>query len=152
MTSTHDESNGLISAKFTPYQYQQILDMLNKQDSKTNNTYANTSQLTGILCLSAFDTNIWIRDSGATDHMCNDFNRFTNHSLIEKENHEVIIPNGTKIKIKCKGIVVLQNGITLHNVLFVPRFKYNLISISKMSIDLNCKIFSQLIDALFRKP
>lgn len=62
--------------------------------------------------------------------------------VFEKENHDVTIPNGTKTNIKYKGTVVLQNGITLHNVLFVPRFKYNLISISKMSIDLNCQFFS----------
>ena len=94
--STHEETDGMVSARSTQEQYQQILDMLNKQESKTSNTYANTSQLTGTFCSASHKTNIRIEDSGATDHMCNDLCRFDNRSLIEKENHEVTIPNGTK--------------------------------------------------------
>ena len=92
----------MVSAKFTQEQYQQILDMLNKQESKTSNIYANTSQLTGTFCLAFYNTNLWILDNGAIDHMCNDLCRFDNHSLIENENDEVTIPNGTKISVRSK--------------------------------------------------
>ena len=156
-TSTQEESEGYINAKFTKDQYQQILEMLNKDDPKTSTTHANTTQLTGTLCLTTYSMNVWIIDSGASDHMCHDIHQFVNYTSIENENQEVTIPDGTKQKIKCKGTVILHNGITQHDVLFVVKFKYNLISVSKLSSNIQCKIFFTLNECyiqetLMKKP
>lgn len=67
------------------------------------------------------------------------------------------IPDGTKVIVQNKGTVILENGIVLHNVLFAPSFKYNLISVNKISIDLNCKVFFNAYscfvqDTLMKKP
>lgn len=38
------------------------------------------------------------------------------------------------------GSVVLNEDITLHNVLYVPHFKYNFISVHKLCKDLKCEM------------
>ncbi|KAA3466546.1 Cysteine-rich RLK (RECEPTOR-like protein kinase) 8 [Gossypium australe] len=46
--------------------------------------------------------------------------------------------DGSLCKIEGHGTVVLIDQIALHNVLFVPNLACNLISVSKISSDLNC--------------
>lgn len=53
----------------------------------------------------------------------------------------VTSPNGTQFKAEIIGNVRLNNGIVLKNVLYVPRFYFNLISVSKLIKDLNCQVF-----------
>lgn len=110
-TNNQEESEGLLSAKSTKDQYQQKLDMLNKQDNKATSTHANISQLTCIFSLLTHSTDLWIIDSGASDHMCHDIHKFASCEAIEKEKHQVTIPDGTKLSIKYKGTIILNNGI-----------------------------------------
>ena len=58
--------DGLITAKFTTSQYQQLLDLLNKQGNQAD----NTTQLAGMTCLITLNNYEWIIDSGASNHMC----------------------------------------------------------------------------------
>lgn len=95
---------------------------------------------------------MWIIDSGASDHMCNNLCVFANYNSVEQEKHEVTIPDGSKFQVEISGTVVLQNGIALHNVLFVPKFNYNLISVSKLSVDMNCKIYFTTNGCFVQEP
>lgn len=49
----------------------------------------------------------------------------------------VILPNGYKVKVTEIGNVRLAPGIVLYKVLLVPSFKYNLISIHMLTLNLS---------------
>ncbi|XP_019153726.1 PREDICTED: uncharacterized protein LOC109150247 [Ipomoea nil] len=69
----------------------------------------------------------WILDSGATHHIVCCINLLTD----KREVHDihVSLPNGQKVSITCIGSVYLSKEFVLHNVLYVPGFQYNLISV-----------------------
>ena len=80
----------------------------------------------------------WYIDSGASFHMCCDLRSFTSHETIP--DWPVTIANGEKINAKAKGTVILliRNGsefshFSLSDVLYVPDFKANLISVGRLS-------------------
>ncbi|OMO51399.1 Reverse transcriptase, RNA-dependent DNA polymerase [Corchorus capsularis] len=81
----------------------------------------------------------WIIDFGATDHIASDAELLVE---IQEKNGElpVMIPNGDKIPIKSVGKAKLPNGMGINNVLNIPDFKCNLISVSKLTKDLNCAL------------
>lgn len=71
----NEESEDLVTTIFTNAQYQQILNLLNKQDNKGINVIANTTQVMGnSYSFMTLGSDSWIIDSGASDHMCHDLN------------------------------------------------------------------------------
>jgi len=78
-------------------------------------------------------TNSWILDSGATDHVSVNLKHFDSYET--SNNIKVNLPNGLCVVATHTGIVKLTSDITLHNVLFIPGFHYNLIYISKLTHD-----------------
>ncbi|XP_070024857.1 uncharacterized protein [Nicotiana sylvestris] len=76
---------------------------------------------------SQMDSSAWILDSRASDHMTSQksllFNLqpFTIPCLVS-------LPNGYKVKSTFIGSLTLFSNFTLHNVLYVSTFQYNLIS------------------------
>lgn len=73
----------------------------------------------------------WIIDSGATDHIEFDSSIFIEmHGL----NRVVLVglPDGSTSTVTFVGTVNLLRGIQLKEVLFVPNFKHNLLSVSKL--------------------
>ncbi|OIT01491.1 hypothetical protein A4A49_59943, partial [Nicotiana attenuata] len=73
----------------------------------------------------------WILDSGVSHHMT--FNR---SSLLDISVLPypllVTLPNGYRVRVTEIGSVSLAPQITLHRVMFIPSFKFNLISISSL--------------------
>ena len=57
----------------------------------------------------------------------------------------------SKVTIKYVGNVLLQNGIMLHNVLFVPQLKYNMLSVRKLISDMRCKIIFTTKECLMQE-
>ena len=101
-----------------------------KEESTKNVKFAFSSNE----CMSVSSSAIWIKDSGASDHYCNDRNAFIN--FIPKESY-VEVANGDKVDILGSGTVKFRvkdssNGkyyyVTLSDVQFVPKMKCNLIS------------------------
>ncbi|PNX95813.1 retrovirus-related Pol polyprotein from transposon TNT 1-94 [Trifolium pratense] len=86
--------------------------------------------------MNSSQSNTWILDSGATDHVCNSLQLFINHRQIPSL--LVKLPNGNYISTTMVGDIKVTAQITLHDVLFIPNFHYNLISISKIAQDLDC--------------
>ena len=78
-------------------------------------------------------TSIWILDSGASDHIVCDFSLLTTSK--PSHNHFVKLPNETKLKVSHIGTVTFTSDFILQNVLCVPDFYLNLISISKLTFD-----------------
>lgn len=73
----------------------------------------------------------WLVDSGASRHICSNASEFT--SIRPIQHSTVILPNHTSIPVHFSGEVKLNNHLTPHDVLYVPRFKYNLLSVSALS-------------------
>ncbi|GJY05612.1 putative RNA-directed DNA polymerase [Tanacetum coccineum] len=66
------------------------------------------------------------------------------HKEDEEESHHfeapVVIPNGDSVLVKGKENYILPGGTKVNGVLYVPDFKCNLLSISRLSRDLQCCI------------
>ncbi|XP_048635048.1 uncharacterized protein LOC125608656 [Brassica napus] len=90
-------------------------------------------------CLSslynALPSGSWIIDSGATTHVCSDLARFSDLSTVTGVT--VSLPNGHKEPISHIGSIIVSPTITLHNVLYVPSFRFNLISVRCLLVDNN---------------
>ena len=74
---------------------------------------------------------IWIIDSGATYHIFISLSLMHN---ITKLTTPIIVslPNDHTTLVTHTGSVQLSHSLTLHNVLYIPTFTYNLISISRL--------------------
>lgn len=82
----------------------------------------------------------WIVDSGASDHMFHDLSKFTSYEILKHKRHSITIPDGRTIPVKYVGLVKLNNGIVLRNVLYVPEFRFNLITVNKIASDMKCVV------------
>ena len=119
-------------------QYNQILMLLNK--SQLNETSANAN-MTGILASSSSLINThpthsqWIVDSGATNHMVND-NSIFNTGLTVARIGKVQIPTGESAMITHSGKCQLEGGDVITDILCVPEFQFNLLSVAKLTKEL----------------
>jgi len=78
----------------------------------------------------------WIIDTGATDHMVCSLSFLTTITSIVSKH--VRLPNGQFAKVTHIGTVKINAILTLTNVLCVPSFSFNLISVSKLITILRC--------------
>ena len=112
---------------------------------------------------AAFSRNIdknctWILDSGATQHMCNDKNFFSNFEEIEGTSL-VEIGDGTPLVAQGRGDVILHmylpndssRNVTLTNVLYLPDLKHNLVSISQCNANSKKTVFYENSCSIFSK-
>ncbi|RVX02926.1 hypothetical protein CK203_023296 [Vitis vinifera] len=80
---------------------------------------------------SSNSSSLWILDSGATHHVC--YSRASFEPFTPTFNSFVALPNGHTVPVGGTGSVRLCNDLTLQNVLFVPQFHCNLLSISALT-------------------
>ena len=117
-------------------QLQQLLSLLNNKDEGTSSQENIAVEKPG---LSKISSPHWIIDSGATDHISSSPKLF----LHEDKNISlppVLLPSGEKANIVAKGYLPLNSVYYLRDVLFVPTFKVNLMSVSRLTRDLNCSM------------
>jgi hypothetical protein len=81
----------------------------------------------------------WVIDTSATDHMVTTTHYFTTMQLVH--NVTVNLPNGQSVNVTHIGSIQLTTSLLLTNVLCVPSFDFNLISVSKLTSFLQCCIF-----------
>ena len=108
-------------------QWQTLIEMLNA--NKANGVEKMNGKGS---CVS------WIIDSGASNHM-------TGNSRNLKEQHNVEacvvgLPKGEEVHANKEGTVILEGGLKLKNVLYVPKLRCNLISVSQLTDDVNCLV------------
>jgi hypothetical protein len=78
----------------------------------------------------------WIIDTGATDHMICSISFFTSiTSVISKT---VKLPNGQHASVTHIGTIKISDSFILTDVLCIPSFSFNLISVSKLIKSLQC--------------
>ncbi|GAU25315.1 hypothetical protein TSUD_375780 [Trifolium subterraneum] len=83
------------------------------------NFYVNYNSLSN-------SVDMWIIDSGATDHACYSLSMFSKYTKIKPI--PVRMPNGSMAQTDIIGEVQVTDLMTLQNVLYLPHFKYNLLS------------------------
>nr|XP_009601417.1 uncharacterized protein LOC104096708 [Nicotiana tomentosiformis] len=120
---------------FTEDQYKQLLSLLKKQG-----TCECHSLMVGITSLlsNAFDCE-WILDSGVSHHIT--FHKEIMHDIKDcslQNNSGVQVPTGNKCKIVHTGSVSILDNQVLKDVLHVPVFMFNLLSVSKLTKELSC--------------
>ncbi|TYK03050.1 TMV resistance protein N [Cucumis melo var. makuwa] len=113
----------------------------------TNAPPTSISQSLGLISVDG--TNLWILDSGATDHLTGFSEHFVTYTPCAG-NEEIWIADGSLAPIAGKGQIVLYDGFSLQNVLHVPKLSYNLLSISKITRELHYKVTFLLESVCFQ--
>lgn len=78
----------------------------------------------------------WIFDTGATHHVTGTLAAMTNVKTIKM--CPVGLPDCEVNEATCEGSVVLDGGLRLDHVLYVPQLNCNLISVLKLIDDSDC--------------
>ena len=140
------ESQELV--RFSPEQYKALLALI--QQPPSGNSAPTQSQVASIsscspnttsgtlLSFEKVNSTSWILDSGVTDHVSSSLTNF--HSYHQISPIMVKLPNGHHVHATHSGTVHLSASITLTDVLYIPSFTFNLISISKLVSSANCKL------------
>ena len=90
-------------------------------DDIATNIIGNT--LNSILPINSYK---WIIDYGATSHIC--CYKSLYDSYMTMYNSYVLLPNSFKVKVEGIVSIKLTQDIFLHNVLYIPSFRFNLLS------------------------
>jgi len=88
-------------------------------------SFLPTQQHTGNKFLSSFSS--WILDSGVVDHICSSLTHFTLYHQINPIS--IKLPNGNQVIANYSKSVFINQDHVLDNVLYVPNFTFNLLSI-----------------------
>ncbi|KAL2932606.1 UDP-glucose 4-epimerase [Bienertia sinuspersici] len=94
-------------------------------------------------------SHVWIVDSGATDHMvCDesllDFTRVLSSPI------NVSLPDGSHTSVVKSGDIHLTPQLVLKDVLFVPVFKHNLLSVNQLTSASNIEVTFSSTECLFQ--
>ncbi|KAL2892564.1 Retrovirus-related Pol polyprotein from transposon RE2 [Bienertia sinuspersici] len=87
----------------------------------------------GMVCCFHANTRAgsWILDSGASNHMTGDLRKII-HPCELSASPAITLPNRDSAVVTYKGKVLLKNDMELKDVLYVPSFNHNLLSIQKL--------------------
>lgn len=77
-------------------------------------------------------------------------NMFTEYKSLKKIDHKITVADGKQVNVTSIGNINLTNGIVLKDVLYVPQFKFNLISIHKLCSDLACVVSFTLTNCVIQ--
>ncbi|WVZ16874.1 hypothetical protein V8G54_009856 [Vigna mungo] len=132
--------------KITPQQYQILAELFNKSESNAPNVHinqvgtlsTNTSPGNIVSTLHVHSDNTWLLDSGATDHICISLKIFSFYQKITPIS--ITLPNGKILQAHYKGTVRFHSKFHLSNVLYIPDFSFNLISVSQLIANINCTL------------
>jgi len=84
-----------------------------------------------IHCFCALGNDAWILDSGASEHMCSE--QTVLHDLCRLQQPIIVnLPNGSQVKVTKHGKLRISKDLVLNQVLHVPNFKFNLMSIRRL--------------------
>ncbi|KAL8161993.1 hypothetical protein V2J09_013482 [Rumex salicifolius] len=105
-------------------------------------------------CFSFFSSSIsssWILDSGASDHITPNLNLFQTYVTVPKPVF-ITLPDGQKSVVHHIGTIHLSEHIILHNVLHVPAFHFNLLSVNKLTKDMSTNVIFTPTSCLLQAP
>lgn len=135
------------SVSLSKEQVEQLLKMLSPS---ANNSFVAQKGIFKAALNSALDNSkSWIVDSGASDHMTSCANLFSSYEP-SPFNFKVRIADGSLSTVAGSGTIKVNSMIILKSVLHVPKLSCNLISVSKLSKDLNCTARFSHSDCIFQ--
>ncbi|OIT30317.1 hypothetical protein A4A49_65795, partial [Nicotiana attenuata] len=122
---------------FTEEQYKQLVKLFPKP--------ATSDCSTNMTCIISLLANAgmcdWVIDTGATHHVTYSKDILSSAKIIEDQGrNEVQLPTGNKAQITHTGEASVLGNKIVKNVLYVPDFKFNLLSVSKLTRDLSCSV------------
>lgn len=130
------------SLPFTKEQMEKLYKMFQSQTLGNSNPSCSLAQsgnfFTAAVACSKSNGS-WILDSGATDHMTGTSEFFSSYTPCAG-NQKVKIADGSFAVVAGKGTVSISPFLNLKDVLHVPHLSYNLLSISKLTFDHNCRV------------
>nr|XP_016463928.1 PREDICTED: uncharacterized protein LOC107786926 [Nicotiana tabacum] len=148
-----DSSSGAAEHKgyhyFTKDQYNQILSLLNKESGENQSNMVGTGE---VKCLMSSFTQKsqekeWVVDLGATHHITSDLELLTYIKCKRKtDRYRVHLPTGEQVDITHIGSTILLDKRKIKDVLYVPNFKFNFLSVAKLTKELkfNANFFLDL--------
>nr|GEU58021.1 uncharacterized mitochondrial protein AtMg00810-like [Tanacetum cinerariifolium] len=89
-------------------------------------------------CLFSSSTK-WVIDSGASDHMTGNLHIFNNFDTHASLSH-ITTADGSISQVLGSGTVNLSPSISLSPVLSLPKFSFNLLSVSRITSNLQCSV------------
>lgn len=157
---TPRDPNHQSSPQLTAEQYQTLMSILKTSNAsnytrasnqaRTFHSPANTSNISISLCLDNSTVSSLIIASGASDHICGSIHWFQSFQDINPVN--IILPNGNFTIAKQIGTINFTHRFPIHNVQYVPQFSLNLISVSKLCLDLPCIVKFTKSQCLIQDP
>ncbi|WVZ50418.1 hypothetical protein U9M48_001671, partial [Paspalum notatum var. saurae] len=108
-----------------------VANLVHSDSGMRNNALVSTKKL----------NSSWILDSGASKHVTGTPNEFTSYIPYPHSYKETIqTADGTSQPIRGVGTVKCTPSITLSSVLYVPSFPVNLVSISSLVDQMDCRV------------
>ncbi|KAH0637972.1 hypothetical protein KY289_037887 [Solanum tuberosum] len=117
----------------TQDQYQQILQLLSKNGA--DSTIESSAKVASV------DAGEWVVDTGATHHITSNLDTLDTSTVsITDAHNKVYLPNGNTTVVSHIGSTCLFTNQLVSNVLYLPDFRVNLLSVSKITKELNCMV------------
>lgn len=130
------------SESFSSAEMETLRRFMSRLDTSTgaSSSFAHSGNIA--TSVSAFHSQSripWVIDSGASDHMTGVSSVFSTYTPYSGQDR-VKIADGTFSSVSGKGLVHASPSLPLSTVFHVPSFSTNLLSISKITQDLNCSV------------
>ena len=138
------EGNGV---QMSQDQFNQLMAMMEVKNKNASHPDASTGahsvaaftqqppgksiEVLSMQALKSKDHEKWILDTGASDHVTCLLSNFSTFN--EVDNVIINLPTGHQVHATHIGSVILSAQLTLNDVLYVPDFNFNLISVSKLA-------------------
>ncbi|CAM8887428.1 unnamed protein product [Rhodiola kirilowii] len=137
-------SNVSSTNPFTHEQVNQILAILKEGNNSSGDNQCHMAGICGLSSRS-IKQNSWIIDSGATDHfVCDKDLIFDEYQLVNQ--CQISLPDGSSTIVTSAGKCLLKPDLVLQNVLLVPSFQFNLLSVGKLISEIGCSaLFTEKI-------
>ncbi|XP_019149892.1 PREDICTED: uncharacterized protein LOC109146696 [Ipomoea nil] len=100
-----------------------------KEDSHNERNYSINTHINSV----SLESSAWLLDSGATDHIACSINMFNDYHSVKGA--VVNLPNGKHIPVQHIGNIRLNDDLWLRNVLHIPEFQFNILSVAKLLRD-----------------
>lgn len=144
MASQRSSSSSL---GFTPDQHKALLNLLQNMNMEKSQCINQITTMPGpsnapgpsyaknsgtVVCDVSHGPKVesWILDTGATNHICHTLSKF--HSYKRIKPILIKLSNGSNVITQYSGTVYFSDHLYLIDVLYVPSFRFNLISVSQM--------------------
>jgi Zn-finger protein len=151
--ASQDTRNVSTAPSITQEQYDKLMNLLQSSSVNSGSTSATSHQVSSFksaghtptdkgkqgknlaYCHFSFichniTLDTWIIDSGASHHICASLHWF--HSYSEITPMVIKLPNGNHVTTKCAGTINFSPEFSITNVLYVPSFSVNLISVYQL--------------------